>query len=103
MRAFGKRGLYNNRNRTACGAFVQNHTLIHRSATYSHDSCPGSVPLHPFLASAVCPLKWTLQNMSKNIVCFLDLSTFVDTGIKIYFKAYNGCSGSLPILPRFIA
>ena len=32
-----------------------------------------------FLARAVCPLKWTLQNVSKSIVCFLDLSTFVDS------------------------
>ena len=32
-----------------------------------------------FLASAFCPLKWTLQKESKGIVCFLDLSTFVDS------------------------
>ena len=30
------------------------------------------------------------------------MSTFVDTGRKSCFKTYNGCSVTLPILPRFI-
>ena len=49
-------------------------------------ACPGSVTLHPFLASALCPLKWTLQNVIKSIVCFLVLSTFVDSGRKVSLR-----------------
>ena len=41
-----------------------------------HAAAPRSVQ---FLASAFCPLKWTLQKESNGIVCFLALSTFVDS------------------------